>query len=485
MKTCQTLALFSLLSFAFADWQHGQHVLHDNSIPIEKSVAIIGGGAAGTSTAFWLSNVFSHPDKVRMTLFEQSEYIGGRSTTVPIKDDAATWGSIELGASIFVEANKNLMKAVDTFNLTRTKLTEVRDDKRPGLGIWDGKEFLFEQSGTLWDTIVPIWRYGLISPLKFQRKQKAVVDQFMKLYDSDLGFEHVPKAVRSLQFESLLNQSAIDYLKDELGINDAYAYEVLQSATRGNYCQDLNRVHALAVMVSMEAGHGTWALEEGNFKIFEEFASRSGADVRLNTKVTAIYNVTEFDQTGKPVHRYAVQTSDGAHQVFDDVVLASPLALSDIQFGFPAERHHRDYHVVHVTLVSGHINPHYFGKDSIDKTPTFVITTGHPLVKNFQDGSAPFQTFSVHRQLDNGEQVIKIFSSHELGEEELDELFLNKSWTFRKKWHAFPELYPITDEHQFVPFVLKMEGEENGIIYTSAFENFISTMETQTIAAIW
>lgn len=105
-----------------------------------------------------------------------------------------------------------------------------------------------------------------------------------------------------------------------------------------------------------------------------------------------------------------------------------------------------------------------------------IILTLYQLykVKNFQDGSAPFQTFSVHRQLDNGEQVIKIFSSHELGEEELDDLFLNKSWTFRKKWHAFPELYPITDEHQFVPFVLKMEGEENGIIYTSAFENFIS-----------
>lgn len=136
-----------------------------------------GGGAAGTSTAFWLSNVFSHPDKVRMTLFEQSEYIGGRSTTVPIKDDAATWGSIELGASIFVEANKNLMKAVDTFNLTRTKLTEVRDDKRPGLGIWDGKEFLFEQSGTLWDTIVPIWRYGLISPLKV--KTVSIQDAFI------------------------------------------------------------------------------------------------------------------------------------------------------------------------------------------------------------------------------------------------------------------------------------------------------------------
>lgn len=125
----------------------------------------LGGGASGTSTAFWLSNVF--PD-VSITIFERNNYVGGRSTTVPIKDDHSL-GSIELGASIFVEANKNLMTATEKFGLKRTQLTALADDvttsSRPGLGVWDGAEFLFEETGSYWDSVKAIWRYGL-TPLK-------------------------------------------------------------------------------------------------------------------------------------------------------------------------------------------------------------------------------------------------------------------------------------------------------------------------------
>lgn len=124
-----------------------------------------GGGAAGTSTAFWLNSVFPK-DKISITLYEKTRLLGGRSTTVAIKDNATAWGMIELGASIFVEANKNLMKATDVFQLKRTDLTSESKKGRPGLGIWDGKEFLYEETGTYWDKITPIWRYGVLSPLK-------------------------------------------------------------------------------------------------------------------------------------------------------------------------------------------------------------------------------------------------------------------------------------------------------------------------------
>jgi prenylcysteine oxidase/farnesylcysteine lyase len=94
--------------------------------------------------------------------------LGGRSTTVAIKDDP-TLGTIELGASIFVEANKNLMKATEKFGLKRTRLTALADEQsssgRPGLGVWDGNEFLFEETGSYWDSMKAIWRYGL-TPLK-------------------------------------------------------------------------------------------------------------------------------------------------------------------------------------------------------------------------------------------------------------------------------------------------------------------------------
>lgn len=112
-----------------------------------------------------MSNVFPSDGKIQVvsTIFEQSDYIGGRSTTVPIKDDDSL-GTIELGASIFVEANKNLMTAAKKFNLELTQLTGV-ESARPGLGIWDGKELVFEESGSYWDTIKAVWRYGF-TPMK-------------------------------------------------------------------------------------------------------------------------------------------------------------------------------------------------------------------------------------------------------------------------------------------------------------------------------
>ncbi|KAL0573950.1 hypothetical protein ABG067_009169, partial [Albugo candida] len=88
----------------------------------------------------------------------------------------------------------------------------------------------------------------------FQRKQKMVVEKFLELYDSMDGFENIQKIVDHLEYQALLNQTATEYLKD-LGINERFSNEILQTAARGNYCQNLNGLHALAVMVSMEAGH--------------------------------------------------------------------------------------------------------------------------------------------------------------------------------------------------------------------------------------
>ncbi|KAI7907608.1 Prenylcysteine lyase-domain-containing protein [Cokeromyces recurvatus] len=498
--------LFSLIIFipscvvhANADDYQQQHVFHEAHVPIVKSVAIIGGGASGTSTAFWLNNVFSSssensPNQISITIFDRKDYIGGRSTTVPIKGNSSL-GTMELGASIFVEANQNLMKATDKFGLKRTSVEvdddnddidplvkKKREDRRPGLGVWDGEQFVFEETGSYyWDSLKALWRYGL-SPIKFQRKQQEIVKRFLNIYNETQQQDEIMEIVKDLGLKELVNMTAESYLKD-LGINDRFSYEILQTATRGNYCQDLNALHALAVMVSMEASHGTWAVEDGNYRIFEEFASRSGADLQLNTKVVSISNITEVDTNGHHINRYRVETLDGKNQVFDEVVLAAPLKYSGIEFSFPTEEEQRDYHAVHVTLVAGYPDPSYFGR-TIDHLPSFIVTTGLPLIHHFENKTAPFNTFSVHRYLENGESVIKLFSPKVMEEEFLDQLFINRSWTYRTAWHAFPKLKPIADNHSFPSFILKpdKENDDFGIIYTGAFENFISTMETQTIA---
>lgn len=97
------------------------------------------------------------------------------------------------------------------------------------------------------------------------------------------------------------------------------------------------------------------------------------------------------------------------------------------------------------------------------------------LVDEFPNGKAPFNTFSVHRFLENGESVIKIFSPKEISDEYLDQLFLERSWVYRKGWHAFPELEPVPNNQDFPSFIIKHdETQDDGIIYAGAFENFVS-----------
>lgn len=93
------------------------------------------------------------------TLYERNDYLGGRSTVIPIKDDPEL-GLFELGASIFIERNFNLANATKRFGLNLTGLTEELPFER-GLGIWDGKDFLFEETGNkYWDMAKLLWRYG-------------------------------------------------------------------------------------------------------------------------------------------------------------------------------------------------------------------------------------------------------------------------------------------------------------------------------------
>lgn len=60
----------------------------------------------------------------------------GSTIVYPYKNTSLP--ELELGASIFVKANKNLWRASDEFNLTRSNFTDENYD----LGIWDGEKIL-------------------------------------------------------------------------------------------------------------------------------------------------------------------------------------------------------------------------------------------------------------------------------------------------------------------------------------------------------
>lgn len=126
-------------------------------------VAIIGAGAGGSSAAFFLKHFHTlagqglHTD---VTVYDAADYVGGRSTVIwPWNDDPlavphsgsvdALEPPVELGASIYVGANKNLQKARRVFGLEE----DAYGGEDGGMAIWDGESFVFQESsgGATWD----------------------------------------------------------------------------------------------------------------------------------------------------------------------------------------------------------------------------------------------------------------------------------------------------------------------------------------------
>lgn len=65
-------------------------------------------------------------------------------STVVYPYDDLSLEPVELGASIFVKANKNMWRAIEEFGL---ETTDFEDDDST-LGIWDGEQFLLTVSPT-------------------------------------------------------------------------------------------------------------------------------------------------------------------------------------------------------------------------------------------------------------------------------------------------------------------------------------------------
>lgn len=144
-------------------------------------IAIIGAGAGGSSAAYWLSQAANrYPElvKVQVDLYDKESYIGGRTSaqvgfshfqrgtdvifssflfffcppqgsTVVRPHDSEFYDFVELGASIFVDANKNLFRAVEEFNLSLSNFGEEDEE----LGIWDGTSFRFRVSFAIYHCV--------------------------------------------------------------------------------------------------------------------------------------------------------------------------------------------------------------------------------------------------------------------------------------------------------------------------------------------
>ncbi|KAJ0279409.1 hypothetical protein Brms1b_011678 [Colletotrichum noveboracense] len=478
-------------------------VAFDSSV---KQVAIIGAGAGGSAAAYYLQQ-YAEADgiEVNITVFEKTNHIGGRTLTVEAYDNPLE--QVELGASIFIEANQILYNASRRFGLPLKEPESGSDDF---LGIWDGEQFVYTQddsSWQWWNLAKLFWKYGL-APYKAQKLVQSTVDTFLQLYEAPhFPFRSLTQRAFELDLLKATSVTGKEFLANN-HIGELFSDHIIQAATRVNYASNLKYIHGLETMVSM-APEGAKQVIGGNWQIFDTMLQKTNATVNRNTTVTSMEVKTgptssKYFITAKDSHADAGVEADQYPVAFDNVVIATPWQYSDISVAEDLFQHKIDeipYVKLHVTLFASpfRLSPEYFGMEPGSKAPDTVLTTLNPAdeAKAGAEGAgkAGFYSISTLRTATNPETlkdefIYKIFSPRQVTAEFLSQLLGVKvpetivskdkteavdpiSWYHPHVFHSYPIEYPRVT---FQDPILR-----DGLYYLSGMESFISCMETSAL----
>ncbi|KAK4703033.1 prenylcysteine oxidase / farnesylcysteine lyase, partial [Phenoliferia sp. Uapishka_3] len=412
-------------------------------------IAIIGAGAAGSSASYYLRHFSDLKDEgldSDVTIFESSNYVGGRSTVIwpwnddpyetPTAEDDNGEEPVELGASIFVEANKNLRKAATIFNLT---LVDHDGGESGGMSIWDGAKFAYTESKGwgwgYWDLAKMFWRYGR-SPLHVRDLIKTTVDDFTSLYSSDFvssgAFDSLHSFSASTNLTHPSSLTALEFFNSNK-ISTLFTTELIAAATTVNYGTPVSKIHGVGALVSL-AATGATAIKGGNRKIFENFVGASGARLRLG-KGGTVTEIVKLDAVEGQRAQWMIKTASGnGGGTFDAVIIATPFHLSSLKVlnsPTPALIPTQPYVSLHVTFIITNAStplPSYFSlppRTSISKA--IFATFDTPSIDKPKWNSLNYQRTlkkSTGEKFGEGEwHVIKMFSEKTLERAELDKVF--------------------------------------------------------------
>ncbi|CAE7134529.1 unnamed protein product [Rhizoctonia solani] len=430
-------------------------------------VAIVGAGAGGSSASYWLSLAKQRAGaNVEVTVYEQNNRVGGRSTTVYPYNDAS-YAPVELGASIFTKGNRNLARAASEFGFDLVSFDSVV----PGTGVWNGKEFVYRTTDNATADGIRMQERYQNGPSTSGQLVASFSKGFSTSYTPTFPqFKTVDAYASAVNFTALETVTLKSYLSQQ-GVNLNWINDFMTGSSRFNYAQDASTINGVAGMTSL-AADTAYSAKPGNFKIFEQFLARSGASLELETTVKAITK----SKSSKPTYR--VETSKGGAD-FDAVILAAPLPLTNIKLtntAQPSPFPRVDYVHLHVTLLTTttpSLLPTYFKTDN-STLPGTVITTAE------YSSKPQFNSIRYQATIERGgktEYVVKMFSMAKVSDRTLATLFGKDSigWVFRKEWDAYPYYPPRSD---YPPVKL-----DRGLYYVNSMEGLFSTMETETISS--
>lgn len=400
-------------------------------------------------------------------MIEKSDRIGGRVRSISLHGKR-----FEAGASILHSSNRYAEKLCQELGLSHRKSDPM--DKDPGLlAIFDGKEFVISESES---TIITLYRFARRYGMDMFRIQSLIhqmIEDFSRIYvyqNNGIAFSHVDDLLSAMnyKFPALLRKTFYDHLLNA-SISSLTAEELVQAISIVNYGQEVRNMHAFVGSVSSAGADftgSTWNIDGGNERLPQLLTQKSGAKVLLNTDVQHV----ELLSNGS----FVLKDSNHNEMVYDAVIIAHPLSLSEIQFhGFTPDEVQRisnekqmgKYQRTVATFVSGKRSGNY----SVPGVSNIIVSNE----KFFFHSIGRLHPVSTEGKGITSD-VFKIFSSEPLTQDQLSVLFDRIDDVHVVDWNAYPHYYLLHDRNP----VLRLR---DGLIYVNAIEWAASAMEMSLI----
>ena len=418
------------------------------------TLAIVGGGVAGCSAAYFARQAF--PD-AKIVLFEKSRRTGGRLHTVDFAEVR-----LELGAGFLHSSNQALIALTDRLGVRRKTI------ERLGAGIWDGRGLVATiPAGFMGARLALARRYGLPPLLHMRRLVRETLRRWVSVYrlpTRQTAFANPADLLQRLDLFARAQETSFDLLTSHR-VTGPILDELFSGISRAIFDQGL-AINGFAgtiafIAAGFAAGHA-WLLEDGNERLCTALLRVSAVDVRLNSPVIALRSL---EPRGGKTTEVLIRGEQSEN--FDAVILATPIEVAgmDLRHAGAASVEPREWHPVHVTCVAGRLSPEHFSARVRSELPPTILTTERVSFSSLRRvGFTPA-----------GRAVYKIQSSSAVDDGVLRALFSEVTDVRRHVWPAYPVLTPTI---RWPAFRLR-----EGLYYVNAMESAVSTLETEVVAS--
>ena len=473
----------------------------------QKKIAIIGGGISGASASYYITEFLKNHSMpaADITVFERRDYIGGRLKHIRFGPNNI---KIEVGGAAWTDDNiymTEMAKAVG-INVTRKKIIRDKnqitpedlifystasnkrsdDDDADSVGVWDG------------ETIIDLEKFvlkNLGQALKVGESElqflKQIKENYAKQASSEAPFHNLTRFLTWGNLNMYTNKSMKDYFATNDGITSTLIEIGMVPLNRAIYNQG-SSANAFGFLASLTAQLSQHTVTSGNSDLVKALFNYSKANVMLNSYVSTIEMNEKKkhanDENSFTVHYNMNNNKTTLTDVFDIVVIASPLEVTNIDFininlskGSYINREYYDWYITVVEASS--INMKQFKPYNFPpgKTiPNTIVTTTN---STSNSGFVCIQPLGRHAKTPAPSNIWMVYSDASI-KDNIENYFINPNakTLYEHYWpYTFPHLKVISNEEAQVQPVI-LNKEDGGGIYNANTMEFIATaMEISSI----